>query len=51
MECSICGCWVEIEEPNPTDLDVFLCDDCLSRDDDPELVGDGKPRAIVTLAY
>lgn len=28
MKCSACGCWVEIEEPNPTDLGFFLCDEC-----------------------
>lgn len=29
MRCMVCGCWVEIEEPNPTDLGCFVCDDCM----------------------
>jgi len=29
MECTICKCWVEIEEPNPTDVPGFVCDECL----------------------
>jgi hypothetical protein len=28
MKCLVCGCWVEIEEPNPTDVGYFMCDEC-----------------------
>jgi hypothetical protein len=34
MKCMVCGCWVEIEEPNPTDLGFFMCDDCIEDEAD-----------------
>jgi hypothetical protein len=47
MICAACGCWVEIEEPNPTDLGFFLCDKCIDQGaapprDDWEEHGDGR---------
>jgi len=45
MLCEVCGCWVEIEEPNPTDLGCFVCDECLDAapdNDDPLLPVDAS---------
>jgi hypothetical protein len=36
MECSVCGRWVEIEEPNPTDVGMFICDECLEKEAEEE---------------
>ena len=42
MQCLACGCWVEIEEPNPTDVGMFLCDECLESAEELPPLGDSR---------
>lgn len=38
MKCEVCGLWVEIEEPNPTDVGCFVCGDCIDQAVDADVV-------------
>ena len=45
MKCMVCGCWVEIEEPNPTNLGCFICDDCMDAAAEADVVAPANTQA------